>query len=91
MTLPKGAVGGAHAGYQIYACKNGRVAVAALEPHFAKSLCDAAGIKVSDPKSLFAKSTHVAIASFLASKTRQQLDKLAAEKDIPLMTLPKAS
>jgi crotonobetainyl-CoA:carnitine CoA-transferase CaiB-like acyl-CoA transferase len=91
MTLPEGAVGGAHAGYQIYACKNGRVAVAALEPHFAKSLCDAAGIKVSDPKSLFAKSTHVAIANFLASKTRQQLDKLAAEKDIPLMTLPKAS
>jgi crotonobetainyl-CoA:carnitine CoA-transferase CaiB-like acyl-CoA transferase len=91
MTLPKGAVGGAHAGYKVYACKNGRVAVAALEPHFAKSLCDAAGIQVKDPQSLFAKSTHVAIANFLASKTRQQLDKLAAEKDIPLMTLPKAS
>jgi crotonobetainyl-CoA:carnitine CoA-transferase CaiB-like acyl-CoA transferase len=91
MTLPKGAVGGAHAGYKVYACKNGRVAVAALEPHFAKSLCDAAGIQFKDPRSLFAKSTHVAIANFLASKTRQQLDKLAAEKDIPLMTLPKAS
>ena len=91
MTLPKGAVGGAHAGYKVYACKNGRVAVAALEPHFAKSLCDAAGIQAKDPKSLFAKSTHEAIASFLASKTRQQLDKLAADKDIPLMTLPKAS
>ena len=52
---------------------------------------DAAGIQVKDPQSLFAKSTHVAIANFLASKTRQQLDKLAAEKDIPLMTLPKAS
>ena len=90
MTLPKGAVGGAHAGYNMYACKNGRVAVAALEPHFAKSLCDAAGIVVKDGKTLFAKSTHDAIASFLASKTRQQLDKLAADKDIPLMTLPKA-
>lgn len=91
MTLPKGAVGGAHAGYKIYACKNGRVAVAALEPHFAKSLCDAAGIVATDIKALFAKSTHESIAAFLAGKTRQQLDKLAAENDIPLMTLPKAS
>ena len=91
MTLPKGPVGGAHAGYQVYACKNGRVAVAALEPHFAKSLCDAAGIAVKDVKTLFVKSTHESIARFLASKTRQQLDILAAEKDIPLLTLPKAS
>jgi crotonobetainyl-CoA:carnitine CoA-transferase CaiB-like acyl-CoA transferase len=74
----------------MYACKNGRVAVAALEPHFAKSLCEAAGIVVKHDKTLYAKSTHGAITSFLASKTRQQLDKLAADKDIPLMTLPKA-
>jgi len=90
MTLPKGAVGGAHAGYKMYACKNGRVAVAALEPHFAKSLCDAAGIAVKDMKDLFAKSTHEGIASFMASKTRLQLDTLAEAKDIPMMTLPKA-
>ena len=90
MTLPKGAVGGAHAGYNMYECKNGRVAVAALEPHFAKSLCEAAGIVVKDQNTLYAKSTHDTIASFLASKTREQLDKLAADKDIPLMTLPKA-
>lgn len=90
MTKPKGAVGGAHAGYKMYACKNGRVAVAALEPHFAKSLCDAAGIKVKNLKALFAQSTHESIAAFLASQTRQQLDKLATAKDIPLMTLPKA-
>ena len=90
MTLPEGAVGGAHAGYNMYACQNGRVAVAALEPHFAKSLCEAAGIVVKHDKTLYAKSTHDTIASFLASKTRQQLNKLAADKDIPLMTLPKA-
>jgi alpha-methylacyl-CoA racemase len=90
MTLPKGAVGGAHAGYKMYACKNGRVAVAALEPHFAKSLCDAAGIEVKDVKALFAKKTHDAVAAFLASKTRHQLDKLATDKDIPMMTLPQA-
>jgi iron(III) transport system permease protein len=47
MTTPDGAVGGAHAGYRVYACKNGRVAVAALEPHFAISLCAAAGITLA--------------------------------------------
>ena len=91
MTLPTGAVGGSHAAYNIYACKHGRVAVAALEPHFAKSLCAAAGLMITDVKDLFDKSTHDAIAAFLASKTRHQLNKLAAEKDIPLMTLPKAT
>jgi crotonobetainyl-CoA:carnitine CoA-transferase CaiB-like acyl-CoA transferase len=90
MTLPKGAVGGAHAGYKIYTCKNGRVAVAALEPHFAKSLCDAAGVQQSDAKTMFAPQTHQTIANFLANQTRQQLEKLATDKDIPLMTLPKA-
>ena len=89
MTLPKGAVGGAHAGYKVYACQNGRVAVAALEPHFAKALCDAAGVQKSDVKTLFAPQTHQTIADFFASKTRNQLEKLATDKDIPLMTLPK--
>ena len=89
MTTPDGAVGGAHAGYRVYACKNGRVAVAALEPHFAISLCAAAGVALAHPvKDLFKPATHQAIAAFLASKTRQQLDKLAAAHDIPLLTLP---
>jgi alpha-methylacyl-CoA racemase len=62
MTLPTGPVGGAHAGYKMYACKNGRVAVAALETHFAKSLCEAAGIPVKDVKTLFSPKTHEGIA-----------------------------
>lgn len=89
MTTPDGAVGGAHAGYRVYACKNGRVAVAALEPHFALSLCTAAGLTLAHPvKDLFKTETQQAIAAFLANKTRQQLDKLAVAKDIPLLTLP---
>jgi crotonobetainyl-CoA:carnitine CoA-transferase CaiB-like acyl-CoA transferase len=44
LTMPKGSVGGAHAGYQVYACANGRVAVAALEPHFAARLLEVAGL-----------------------------------------------
>ncbi|WP_295501275.1 CoA transferase [Limnohabitans sp. Rim8] len=89
MTTPDGAVGGAHAGYRVYACKNGRVAVAALEPHFALSLCKAAGLPLAHPvKDLFKPETQQAIAAFLASKTRQQLDKMAAALDIPLLSLP---
>lgn len=89
MTTPDGAVGGAHAGYRVYACKNGRVAVAALEPHFALSLCTAAGLTLAHPvKDLFKSETQQAIAAFLVNKTRQQLDQLAAANDIPLLTLP---
>ncbi|MFC5523536.1 CoA transferase [Polaromonas jejuensis] len=88
LTLPGGSVGGAHAGYRVYPCKDGRVAVAALEPHFAASLCAAAGIEIAGGmKAMFAPATHQAIAAFLLTQTRRQLDKLAAAKDIPLYTL----
>jgi alpha-methylacyl-CoA racemase len=88
LTQAKGAVGGAHAGYRVYPCKDGRVAVAALEPHFAASLCAAAGVAMSGMGSLFLPATHQAIATFLASQTRKQLDALATARDIPLHTLP---
>jgi crotonobetainyl-CoA:carnitine CoA-transferase CaiB-like acyl-CoA transferase len=88
LTLPSGAVGGAHAGYRVYPCMGGRVAVAALEPHFAAALCSAAGVAVTGVGDLFKPATHAAIADFLANQTPGQLNKLAAEKDIPLHTLP---
>ncbi len=87
LTQPQGAVGGAHAGYRVYPCKDGRVAVAALEPHFATSLCAAAGVAVDGMATLFKPATHQAIASFLAGRTRRQLDALAVARDIPLHTL----
>lgn len=87
LTQPSGFVGGAHAGYRVYACKDGRVAVAALEPHFAAALCAAAGLQGSDVASLQTLATRDAIARFLKKQTRQQLDELAAAKDIPLHTM----
>ena len=90
LTKPGGAVGGGHAGYRVYPCKDGRVAVAALEPHFAAALCTAAGVPVSDMKAMFAPATHAALAAWFAQQTCPSLDKLAAEKDIPLQTLPAA-
>ena len=89
LTTPGAAVGGGHAGYQIYPCKNGRVAVAALEPHFASRLCAAAGLASSadTPANMHLTSTRQAIGAWLLGKTRAQLDKLAIEKGIPLHTL----
>ena len=87
LTQPSGFVGGAHAGYRVYACKDGRVAVAALEPHFAAALCIAADLPASDVASLQTRATRDTIARFLKKQTRQQLDALAASKDIPLHTM----
>lgn len=87
LTRPEGAVGGAHAGYRVYRCADGRVAVAALEPHFAQSLCRAAGIEAADLKAMFAPEVHRAVAAFIGSQTRSQLDQLAIEHDVPLYTL----
>jgi alpha-methylacyl-CoA racemase len=87
LTEPAGSVGGAHAGYRVYPCKDGRVAVAALESHFAAALCTAAGAPSSDIRAMFAPATHEAIAKFLLSRTREQLEALAVERDIPLHTM----
>ena len=89
LTKPGAAVGGGHAGYRVYPCKNGRVAVAALEPHFAASLCKLAGVTVEGMKTLFAPQTHANIAAWATTKTRRQLEDLAVQHDIPLHTLPK--
>jgi alpha-methylacyl-CoA racemase len=89
LTQPGAAVGGGHAGYRVYACKDGRVAVAALEPHFAASLCVLAGVAVESMKTMFAAQTHQSVEAWIATKTRQQLDDLAVQHDIPLHTMPK--
>jgi crotonobetainyl-CoA:carnitine CoA-transferase CaiB-like acyl-CoA transferase len=89
LTLPGTQIGGGHAGYQVYPCKNGRVALAALEPHFARSLCAVAGIAWVTPATILETSTHQAIAQFVATHTRKSLEKLALQHDIPLCTLPK--
>ena len=87
LTQPSGAVGGAHAGYRVYPCKNGRVALAALEPHFAAALCKVVGVEMQGMGTLFKPATHAAVAQFLAGQTRAELDKLAVKHDFPLHTL----
>jgi crotonobetainyl-CoA:carnitine CoA-transferase CaiB-like acyl-CoA transferase len=80
-------VGGGHAGYAVYPCKDGRVALAALEPHFVVPLAEAIGLEDKSVQSMFTPKARTAIAAFMAGKTRKQLDALARAKDIPLCTL----
>ncbi len=87
LTLPRGAVGGAHAGYRVYACADGRVAVAALEPHFAQALAQVAGLPSGDLRAMLNPATAQALAAFFAGQKRQALDALARQHDLPLHTL----
>lgn len=88
LTLPGTAIGGGHAGYRLYPCRDGRVAMAALEPHFAKSLCAVAGLTWSTPAMMMEPTTQQAIAGFVAHRNCSELEQLALEHDIPLHTLP---
>ena len=84
---PGGSVGGGHAGYRVFPCKDGRVAVAALEPHFARTLCQEAGVDFKGSATMFVPTTHGAVAAYFKALTRKQLDKIGAEKDLPLHTM----
>ena len=87
LTAPGAAVGGGHAGYQIYACKDGRVAVAALEPHFAARLCAAAGVALARPQDMFAAATQQHLSKYFKRQSCAGLAALAVAHDIPLHAL----
>ncbi len=90
ITLTTGAVGGAHAGYRIYACADGRVAVAALEPHFALALCHAASLPVdvaSIHSTMALPQVQQQLAVFFSTRRCQQLTELAQSQDIPLFCM----
>ncbi|GAB4397664.1 MAG: CoA transferase [Rhodoferax sp.] len=87
---PTGAVGGGHAGYRIYRCRDGRVALAALEPHFAMRLCALAGVPWQGTASAFAPTTHAAVAAWALGLRCAELQELAHQHDVPLHVLPDA-
>ncbi len=92
LTRPGADVGGGHAGYRVYACKDGRVALAALEPHFAAALCAVAALPVPASVAQCAAlmrsaPTHRALEQWFSGKTCAQLERLASRHDIPLHTL----
>ncbi|HML82799.1 MAG TPA: CoA transferase [Thiomonas arsenitoxydans] len=73
MTAPGQLLGGALPEYGVYACADGLVAIAALEPHFKQALALAAQ-----------GATHRAIARWCKSHTAAQLTALAQQHDLPL-------
>lgn len=86
-TLPGTLLGGGHAGYQVYPCLDGRVAMAALEPHFARTLCAVAGIAWTGMAMMSEASTRQKVADFVRKLTQAELNLLAKAHDIPLHTL----
>ena len=64
------------------------MAIAALEPHFAAALGAQAGVAKPNIMTMFAPATHEAVAKWALGLSRQQLDSLATEHDIPLHTQP---
>ncbi|RRD40859.1 CoA transferase [Comamonadaceae bacterium OH3737_COT-264] len=99
LTQPTAILGGQHAGYRIYPCLDGRVAVAALEPHFAlrlwqQVLIDAGALgdaaQAEAAPDMLADDTRAAIARFVAGRSCAQLEALAARHDVPLYPMPDA-
>jgi crotonobetainyl-CoA:carnitine CoA-transferase CaiB-like acyl-CoA transferase len=87
LSLPGTLIGGGHAGYRVYPCLDGRVALAALEPHFARALCELIGLSWRGFEMVCEPATHEAMARFVAGLSCQALDALALQHDIPLHTL----
>lgn len=90
MTTPQGDVGGAHAGYGMYRCADGWVALAALEPHFAQRLCVVAGLPSADGsiEHMREHATHQAFKRFFARHTCNELAAMAGQSGIPLHLTP---
>ncbi len=87
LTGASSAIGGAHAGYRMYRCKDGRVALAALEPHFAQAVVQQLGDAGDADTTMFSPARHQAVAEFFAGKTRRAVDAMARRYDIPLFTM----
>lgn len=74
LTAPGGPLGGGRATYRVYDSADGRVAVAALEPHFARRLTEVVGPVEQ-------------LAEILATGTSGHWEALGREHDIPLVAV----
>lgn len=89
---PQTELGGASAAYRLYACQDGRVALAALEPHFVNALFRATGLAESNAPDFFYRAeTHQALSAFFARHTCAQIQALGEAHDLPLAVLPPAN
>lgn len=75
-------LGGGLAGYNLYAAKNGWVALAALEPHFAERLAQSFAMKALD---------HDSLAQLFATHDADYWEAWARRHDMPLAAVRDAS
>ncbi len=78
LTSSGGLLAGKHPGYNFYAARDGWVALAALEPHFAARVQASSGVAF----------TNEALAQFFAQHDLHHWSRWAADHDIPLAILP---
>jgi crotonobetainyl-CoA:carnitine CoA-transferase CaiB-like acyl-CoA transferase len=77
LTAPDGVLGGALPGYGLYAARDGWVAVAALEPHFWRRLCDALGV----PE---ARADRAALERAFAAEDARHWERWGREHALPI-------
>jgi crotonobetainyl-CoA:carnitine CoA-transferase CaiB-like acyl-CoA transferase len=73
LTLPNGPLGGGAARYRVYAAKTGRVAIAALEPHFAVRLYQQLNVPLDSD-----------LSACMRERTATEWESWARERDLPL-------
>jgi crotonobetainyl-CoA:carnitine CoA-transferase CaiB-like acyl-CoA transferase len=82
LTSPDALLGGGYAGYNLYGTRDGWIAVAALEPHFAERLSQALGL---------AELTVDALRACFAAESAAHWQHWAAQRDLPIVALPNSS
>lgn len=75
LTVPGARLSGAFPGYNLYRTTDGWVAVAALEPHFYKRLCER--FEVAEP-------SYEAFAAQFATKSNDHWSQFAEQHDLPI-------
>jgi crotonobetainyl-CoA:carnitine CoA-transferase CaiB-like acyl-CoA transferase len=78
LTAPGALLGGGLAGYNVYEAREGWIAVAALEAHFAQRLAEALGLTTLDTASLRQR---------FAAGTAAAWETWARERDLPIVAL----
>lgn len=78
LTRPDALLGGGYAAYNLYAARDGWIAVAALEPHFARRLAQALALETLTPESLRGR---------FAAEGAGHWERWAREHDLPIVAV----
>jgi len=76
LTMPNGPLGGGAPQYRIYAAMAGRIAIAALEPHFETRLYQELG-----------RPTRTDLSSCFLERTADEWESWARERDLPIVAV----